>query len=542
MFADSLDASLTLTISGTSFAIPGGNIKGFRIRAYPYGFTCRASFVVSSEKETDSLLASFTLTDLIQAKITLTPHFPPQDTTLTPLSLTGLVTDKAILLERTVEHVILTGQPVLYRHYEIVFSDPAQVLWGQHHPFDLLVNKSMKDVIDAHKGDKISITYNWSVLETAHPVNTLPLGIEMRNGSFYDFLMWYVFTQDGIWSYSSQDNTYSLLAAKSADGQAVAVDALDIDNWGIRFPETIRYNVNLLNAYSENPQKQAITQDQAATSITRDYMGRFPVAQDFTNRQTLETNRLRVRGHELHLSFRRFPTLNFYPGCLVKLEGGLWSSNIFPYGKTYRVRDIILDGEPENPELTADHNLAFSNFTMNMESILEPQDEKYVSLPPFTSPSFPIFVEGKVLSEQGEQNAETFQIYQDSNTQQNQYKVTIPLWSNQQVVAAFEPVFLPGHFFFPAYKNERVLVRLSLNTASIEGFLDWRANAQLTMDSQGNRILMGQTATSQTAVSHTYVDSKPVWSVERTSDKDLQVIKLAEGSLLLQTKQDESSS
>ena len=540
-FTDALDASLDLTISGTSFSIPGGNIKGFQVRIYSYGFTCRVSFMVSSEDETDNLLASFTTLSLIEAKLQLTPHFPPDGSELDPLTLSGLVTDKDILLERTVEHAPLEGNPILYRHYQIVFSDPAQVLWRQHHPFDLLVDKSMQDVIDAHKGNKINITYNWSVLQTQHPVNTVPLGIEAGNGSFYDFIMWYVFSQDGVWSYSNQDNTYSLLQQKSTDGQAVNIDAQDIETFSIHFPETIRYNANVLNAYSENPQTAAITQDQAATTIRRDYMGRYSVDQDFQNRQTLETKRLRTRNHEVHLIFRRFPTIDFYPGCLIKLEGGLWSEDIYPNGNTYRVRDIILDGEPENSELTADHNLSFSTFRMNMEAQLELQAEQYVSLPAFKAPSFPIYVEGKVLSEQGDENAETFQIYQDSTTQQNQYKVTIPLWTNQQVVAAFEPFFTPGHFFFPAYKNERVLVRLMFNSATIDRFLDWRANAQLTTDSQGNRILMGQNSGSQTTVTHSYEDSKPVLSVERTNDTDSQVIKLSEGSLLLQTTQNQSS-
>ncbi len=540
MFADSLDASLKLTISGTDFNIPGGNIKGFRVKLHSHGFLCRVNFMVSSEKETDSLFSSFTTTGLIDATLKLTPHFPPEGSQLQPLTLTGLVTEKAILIERTVEKVIVQGNPILYRLYQVVFRDPAQVIWRQHHPFDLLVDKTMKDVIDAHKSEKVTITYDWTVLETKNAINTLPLGIEARNGSFYDFIMWYVFTQDGVWTYKNQDNTYSLTQSKSSEGQADSLDGLDVEGWEVEFPETIRFNANVLNAYSENPQKQAISQDQAVTGVGRDYMARYPVAQDFQNRQTLETQRLRVRNHEVHLTFRRFPTINFYPGCLVKMEGGLWSDNIFPHGKTYRVRDIDLEGTPVNPELTADHNLGFSDFNMDMEAQLELQDEKYVSLPEFTAPSFPIFVEGKVVSEQGDASAETFQIYQDANTQQNQYKITIPLWTNQQVVAAFEPVFFSGHFYFPAYRNERVLVRLSLHTASIDRFLDWRANAQLPMDSQGNRLLMGETATSQTTMSHSYVDSKPVLSVQRTSDKDLQVITLSEGSLKLETKQDES--
>jgi hypothetical protein len=540
MFADSLDASLKLTIPGTSFNIPGGNIKGFQARVHSYGFTCRVSFIVSSEQEKDTLFSSFTKTDLIQANLQLTPHFPPQGTSLQPLSLTGLVTDKAILLERTVQHAPLTGNPILYRHYQVQFGDPAWVLWRQHHPFDLLVNKSMKDVIDAQKGDKIKITYNWSALETTNPINTLPLGIETGNGSFYDFIMWYVFAQNGVWTYSTTNNSYTLSQSKSSDGQAVKLDGLDVEECQVHFPETIRYNANLLNSYSENPQTQNITQDQAATGISRDYMGCYPVAQDFQNRKTLETQRLKVRNHEVRLIFRRFPTITFQPGCLVQLQGGVWSDNIFPHATTYRVRDIFLEGEPVNPELTADHNLSFSSFNMNIEAQLETQGEEWVSRPSFTTPIFPIFVEGKIVSEQGDTSAETFQIYQDANTQQDQYKIAIPLWNNQQVPASFNPVFFSGHFYFPAYKNERVLVRLMLHSASIDRFLDWRAGARIPMDSQGNRLLMGQTSTSQTTMSHTYEDSKPVLHVKRLSDKDVQSIKLSEGNLLLKTTQEDS--
>ena len=154
-------------------------------------------------------------------------------------------------------------------------------------------------------------------------------------------------------------------------------------------------------------------------------------------------------------------------------------------------------------------------------------------------PSFPILVEGKIVSEQGEENAETYQIYQDATTSQDQYKIKIPLWANQMVPVLFEPVFFSGHFYFPAFKNARVLVSLGLHSARIHRFLDWRAGARLPMDSQGNKLLMGQTASSQTAMSHSLVDTKPVFKVQRISDKDLEIITMSEGSLLLQTKEEE---
>lgn len=542
MFVDALQASLKLTPkSGSPFTIPGGNVKHIKVQVYSYGFSCRVSFLVSSEKETDNVYSSFTTMDIMEANLQLTPCLLPEGTQVDPLSLSGIVTLKEILQERTVEHAPLSGNPVLYRLYQVTFSDPAQVLWRQHYPFDLLVNKSLKDVIEAHKGDKITPTYNWSVLETQNVINTVPLGVEASNGSFYDFIMWIVDSQNGVLTYDTKANGYTFSTSKSAEGQAASLDRQDISEYRVVFPETIRYNVDVLNAYSESPEKKTLTNDQAATVMTHAYMDRYPVAADYQNRQTLETARIKKRSHEVHLVFARFPTLTFNTGTLVKLEGGLWSASIFPHGQTYRVREITIDAEPADPELTTDHNLTASRYKMNVEAQLETQAETWVSLPAFQRPSFPIYVEGKILSEQGDDQAETYQIYQDANTSQNQYKVKIPLWGDDaQVVTSLEPIFVSGHFYFPAYKNERVLLALGFHSASIVRFLDWRADAQVTMDSQGNKLLMGQSSTSQTYLSHTYVDSKPVLTVKRTNDKDTETITISEGSLLLQTQEQSS--
>jgi hypothetical protein len=59
------------------------------------------------------------------------------------------------------------------------------------------------------------------------------------------------------------------------------------------------------------------------------------------------------------------------------------------------------------------------------------------------------------------------------------------------------------------------------------------------MDSQGNHLLLGKTDKSQTSIQHVYVDDKPVLDVKRTSDKDTEMIKMVEGSLILETKEEE---
>jgi hypothetical protein len=191
------------------------------------------------------------------------------------------------------------------------------------------------------------------------------------------------------------------------------------------------------------------------------------------------------------------------------------------------------------PELSADLYMDYAGYNIEMRSHLELESERWVSLPPFKPPPFPIYVEGKIVSEQGAKEAETYQIYQDKETSLDQYKVAIPLWKNQEVVVPFEPNFFTGHFYFPDYKEARVLVALDLHNGRIERFLDWRAGARLPMDTQGNHILLGKTDKSQTSVQHVYVDDKPVLHVKRTSEKDTEMIKMVEGSLILETKEEE---
>jgi hypothetical protein len=325
---------------------------------------------------------------------------------------------------------------------------------------------------------------------------------------------------------------------KSPAGEASALDRRDVGSYEVRFPETIRHSVKLLNAYSENPQTQAIAQDNAFEGVHRDRIGRFPAASAFQDRQALESGRLKARGHEVHLVFQLFPRKTFTTGSIVKLEGNLWSGKIFPKGMVYRVREIVLEASSIEEELTADRNMAFARYNVAMTSRLETATESVVSLPPFKAPLFPMYVEGKIASEQGEKDEGTYQVYQDSKTSLDQYKVKIPLWENHLVVMAFEPDFFSGHFYFPAYKDARVLAALDFHSAWIVRFLDWRPGARLAADTQGNHLLLGKKAKSQTSLKHVYVDGKPQLNLLRTSDSDTELISLAEGTLILQTKEE----
>jgi hypothetical protein len=538
LFADALEIKLKLTVGTKDFTIPGGNVKSFKVDLQPYGFTCLTSFVVSSqEKRRDDLFPLFIKQDLVKVRLELEPRWEEQR--IEPLKLQGIVTQKDILEEFIPKELRVKGEPILYRHYQIAFADPAAVLWRQHFPCDLLVDKKVKDLLEAHKGRYVSLNYDWDALNKKFAINTLPLGGEGNEASFYDFVIWLVSSHNGVWGYDSSKDRYTLSASKPDGGEPQRLDKLDVEDVRIEFPQTNRHTVKLLNAYSEKPQKEDIEQDQAVDGVRHEYLVRLPIAAHFKECSKLEKEKLKIRQHEIHVIFRRYPQLTYRPWNLIKLEGGLWSDKIFPHGRVYRVRSIFLEAAAVSADITTDHNMDHARYAMEMSSQLELKSEDWVSLPPFKSPLFPLYVEGKIVSEQGAKEAATYQIYQDKKTSLDQYKVAIPLWNNQQVVLPFEPNFFTGHFYFPDYKDARVLVALDFHAGRIERFLDWRAGARLPMDSQGNHILLGKTDKSQTSIQHIYVDDKPVLHVKRTSEKDTEMIKIVEGSLILETKEEE---
>ena len=540
MFTDALEMSLVLTIGGTDFSVPGANIKSLACRLHPYGFTARLNFWVSEEQSTDELFPQFVKKDLIEVKLLVNPHLKPEDAAIEPLTLQGLVRNKALLKELTIENINLRQDPVLYRQYQIDFADPARVLWRQHFPCDLLVDGSVKDLIEANKASGVELQYDWDSLDEVFAINVLSPGTRENGVSLYDFIVWFTSAYNGIFSYDSKENRYTLGSTKNEAGQTTAISELEVAGYRIDFPAAARYNDRFLNAFSEDPKKSETSRDTSKTGVKRDVLVREPIASDFEKAFTLESNKTKSREHQIFLIHGRFPLLTYRPGTFIKFEGGLWSDKIFLKGNEYRVRDIIVRADAVNASPDADHNMPYARYSMDMHSQLELKSEAALNLPPFKSPAYPIYVEGKIVSEQGKAEEETYQIYKHPQTDLDQYKVKIPLFDNKQVVVPFEPLFAPGHFYFPAYKEERVLVALDFHSARLVEFLDWRPDGRLPMDTQGNHLLLGKGADSITSINHVYVDNKPQLNVKRVSIKDTEVIQLHEGRIVLQTKEESS--
>jgi hypothetical protein len=543
-FEDRLAVSVTLTAGGTAHAIPPGDVKSFELDLRAWGFEGRVDFLVADNAaagglESDALKAAFLEPDLLEVELELkaVQTDAASQPAITPLKVKGLVVERSLV---ELPATPTPGTPLLFRRYGVRFVDAARLLWGQHHPVCLYTQKTVQDVLDAHKGEKVSLTYDWQDgLGTTHA--QLFVGLPPEDGaSFYDFLVWYVHTRNGVlaWDYTTQG--LSLSAAKAASGTPVEVLAPDVDTVALSFPEVPRHEMAVLNAVAEGSATTPIANTRAVTGIRQDVLLRTSVADEVDARVTLETARLKVPGMEVELGWRRFPAAALAPGTRVKLPSAeAWSATGLAAGGTYRVRHLHVRGEALLPGPDAAHLEPHSGFHFSMATRLERQEETWVDLPPYTPPRWPRYVEGTIVSEVGEEADETWQAYTDSATSLDGYRVKVPLWEDQVITVPFNPHLLPGHFYFPAYKGQRVLVALDFQKAWLKRFLDWRDGARMPADGQGVHLMVGKTAQSGTSLKHSYTDGKPVFLLQRTNAKDTARIEIKEGTLLIHVEEEQ---
>lgn len=532
-----LSVTLGLTIDGTAHAIPCSQIKRIELDLTSWGYSAEVEFYTSPHRGEDALFIPFCTAGLVEVALALENARESVD----PIAVSGIVTHKEV-----VEHTAgdsLDGRPIMHRRYRIRFADPAQVLWGQHYPAELHVDTALKDVIDAQKGAKIRMTYDWAAeMDAERPLVFLPLGGAPGSASFYDFVCWYVDSRLGVLSYDSQTGDYKLSATKDASGQALPLPSTEVGRVRLEFPPTHRASAVVLNSSIDIAAKKPATANpNEVAGLRRDLLMRAPTQAEVDARATLEGKRLAARGHEVVVEFALFPTVSVLPGRLVKFPTTHFGAEVHTATKEYRIRTLRVRANNADPEPTAEDTSAQA-FAAEVELQLELKDEAWVALPPYQAPRWPGLVEGLIVSEQGEEADETWQVYTDADTSLDRYKVEVPLYKGSAevyVYPPFDPNGLPGHLFFPAYKGAKVLLAFQLFSVSIERFLDWRAGAQLPVDGQGNHMLVGKTLTSKTSLSHDYVDASPVFQVSRLNDKDTQLIELKDGTITIRTKEED---
>jgi hypothetical protein len=379
-FTEDLAITLSLTIDGKTYTINAGNVKSLKLDLYSYGYQGEVSFVVDCEKATDTILTPITSNDLIEVSLKVTTYVNNSQSTLIPLSLKGLVTNR--YFTEQLLNLPADKEVMLLRHYHLVFADPAQVLWKQHYPCDLLVDSTLKALITAHTPTQITMVYNWdAVLAVQYPVLSLSLGTALNKASFYDYLIWLVDSKNGVFSYNFATNKYTLSAAKTKSGTALSLNHEEVSGHIVNYPEAHRYQPKVLNAYSENPQTTAITNAAVTTKIRRDFIARYPIAADMTARVTLETARFKQHSHEVNVEYEHFQLQVTPPGALVNFKGSkLWNKLLYIQAKSYRVKQWHFSAQVADHELTMDLNMAYSHYVMEHSLILETVAETCVQL------------------------------------------------------------------------------------------------------------------------------------------------------------------
>jgi len=533
MFVNRLIATLELDLNGTKFSVPGGNIKNIDVELRPHGFRVSLDFwfICLKAQSEDKIFAKFVKDELAKAKLTIDRKFDAVGETADPIVLQGLVQRREVS-ERVFD--ALSGEPILHRHYSLDFADRAQVLWGQHYPTALYVDKKLTELIDANKPEGVKLTHSWAAGKVKHTVLSLPLGEELNEASFYDYLFWLLDRNHAGLYYDYVTDTYTISDKKKEFGNAVSLVADDVEELNAVFPPVSRSSVSVLNACTEAATKtKDIANKLKVTGVKNEYILRSSVASDLTDRATLETKRHKKSEVLARIDFGCFPSTTMRPNLLLKFDA--WPSTIYQSKHQYRVLEIDIHASAESQMATDDAEDPSNAFEVVMVARLEKKENTLFAFPAYRVPVWPVQVEGKVLSELGDKPQETYQIYRNDKTSIDYYKVEVPLWKNQKVVVAFEPNLASGHFYFPIHKGARVLLELSHDRAEIHRFVQWRPGARLPQESQGNHILFGKTSKDQTSVNHVYKDAKPQLRIDRTSGEDKQVVEVSEGRIYMET-------
>lgn len=539
--AETLSFALTLTINGTEYTIPGANVKHCNIDAFCYGFTSTLAFYLPNEQREDTLLKNFITEDLISVELKVSAIYNLPVPVPKPLVLKGLVTDKS-LYEQAYRQV--SGAPVLYRYYQVTFSDPAQVLWKQHYPSELYVNDTFSSVINAQVVSPISITLDYPPLEETKPLICLSLGNTesthhgetgaTNQASFYDFLIDYLASHNVFLNYDYEANDYTVSAEETTLQQSTPFLPYEVSTIQTSWPETSRTTMRLLNGAADNSKQEEITNALAIDGIKHDVILRHTIDSQFKTRKDLESNKLKKQGQQLTALMSQWPMQDFWPHKSFSMNKSADGSNFLHTDTKFRVDALVISAAALDDSPEHDTDLEYTQYRLAYRVKAHDSTTPQPSFPDYISPKYPVYVEGLIVSEQGKEDEKTYDVQSNEDTGQFEYKVNIPLW-DLTIKVLLEPDFLNPHFYFPFYRNTKLLLGIDLLRAHVVRVLSWGDNVQLPMATQGNHILFGKNDQDQTSVSHIYEEGSPLLTIKRNKGIDTELVQLEEGCLILQT-------
>lgn len=540
VFAEQLEVGLTLVVGSTTSVVGCGDVERFRVAWHAWGFEAEVTLSTWPERGPDALFELLTGTDLVQARLEVKSARAPTPGP-DPLVANGIVTAVEV-----VEHVLeqVSGRPVRRREIALRFADAAQVLWRQHFPCELSADAPLGEVIDRQLAGGMLLERSWSRLDLEQPLVCLGCGGDgVRGGSsFYDFILWYTDTHAGVFTYDASTAKYSLAPAKPRTMPPGLLPAADAARVRVVAPRPARHALRVLDGRAAGPQTVAVANALAVTGLRRDVLALPPTAGAFDELKAIETSRLAAaaEGARLDLDLARFPTVTLRPGLSMATPATSgWSSRTWAANKLWRVYDVELEGGA--PAAPGDESgLTARTYELGGRVQLEREDDPAQRLPPFARPVYPLYVQGKIVAEGGEDGDRRWQVVESERAGGSIQTVDVLLW-NAKIPVPFVPGHLSGHLFFPPHKGTTVLVELGLHEARLVRLLDWGADVRLPIDGQGNHILFGFNATSQTSIAHDYADNEPRLVVKRSHGKDLGTVSLEEGVLTIEVKEDDSA-
>jgi phage-related protein len=531
VFSDRLAGKLELSIESDSFTLQAGSFEHVHIDAAVHGFSAEVTFVISSEQQKDELFPRFLSDDLITATLSLANGNKGfADEKANPWKLKGVVVERRVTETTTDDR---KGLPVIRRHYTLRFLDHARALWSQHWPIELYAGHSMKKLLEQHVPTGMQLDLAWQKLDKAQDILCVGLGAGAE-ASFYDFVIWFLHENNGVLELDPAEGKYRLGGAKAKGDKPKVLDPELIAEIGIIPSEQPRHAAAIVNgAVQAAVHKKDIANAKSVTGLRRDVLLRTTLQTDVDERVTLETARLSAAEPGLEITLRRCPpALVFLPGAVVTL-GKEIGENVHSAKKKYRVigAELVAHSTEESADLEDENG----GFELSVRLRLERQNDPTPRLPPFRRPAYPVIVEGKILAASGGDDERTWHMLEGESDSLHRYRMQITTW-NKTIIAPFVPGQVPGQLYFPAYKNQRVLVAIHFNSAEIIGYLDWAD--RLAQDTLGNQIVLGKSDKNETTIKHVYADNKPKLLVERRMGLDVETLIISEGAIKFEVKEE----
>lgn len=534
-FRETLKVALALSAENQRASADGGNIKELRLSLKSFGFEGRCRIWVLAES--DAFFELVSSPALLEIELGISKALYTTAPAPEPLAVRGVVTQRRL---REIASADVAGNPVLYREYSFEFCDAPRALWSQHRPCAVYAKSSLKKVLEEHTPPKLSIKTPWPALGRVRPMVCLGLGADLA--SFYDFVFWLSDMEHGhlFYDYAGQSLVFAAEKPSAGAREDLVFGALaQTSGFQVTFAPPPRASVKVLNSRDGATRELAVEQPNAAVGVRHDFLIHTAVnAEAEAQKATLE-KRFATGAFDVAVECGAYPEMYLAPGSRLSLASE-FSSSLFVSEKGLRVTAIQLSAEAINQTPEHDIESSTTQYAVEYSIELEAEADKRWRGFEYRAPRYPLRVEGKVLSAVGSAGERAYSVYAESDASDT-YKVQLASW-NVTISVPMTPDFMPGHFFFPVYKDSRVFVALDFDSARIERFLDWGKDVTLPSASQGNHLLLGRSNTSETSIKHWYVDNSPELVIGRVNAGDCGTVTVKEGTLTLELTEEGSSS